>query len=363
MRSSCGSRALYTVPKAPTPTVSISSNRPSRRWPPRGLQEAVDSRSRRKVEPQAGQTTSPGGQADQLDGVAAVRAEDVHVQAAQAGGGAAGRLAAPGPAGPAAPGSWSRLGPLVVGQEPLDLGAELGVAAAQLVQQGRTPGRVAPQGRLEDLVDPLAAFRIHPGVPPSRPRSQARANRQSLSTVVSETSSSLGDLGDGQPAEEAEVDDLGRPGMRLGQAIEGLVQGDDVQALLLEAGEGLVQGYADALPLALPGVAAAGVIDQHLAHGLGGGGEEVAAVGDVGQDVPFEQPQQRLVDQGAGLEGVAGSLVAHQAIRRCAAARRRWRDEPVPGLRAAGAGLVEEDRQLPSSFGAHLDSANSRKIG
>ena len=60
-RSSCGSRALYTVPKAPTPTVSISSNRPTRRWPPRGLQEAVDSRSRRKVEPQAGQTTSPAG--------------------------------------------------------------------------------------------------------------------------------------------------------------------------------------------------------------------------------------------------------------------------------------------------------------
>ena len=59
MRSSCGSRALYTVPKAPTPTVSISSNRPSRRWPPRGLQGAVDSRSSRKVEPQEGQTISP----------------------------------------------------------------------------------------------------------------------------------------------------------------------------------------------------------------------------------------------------------------------------------------------------------------
>jgi hypothetical protein len=33
-------------------------------------------------------------------------------------------------------------GPLVIGQEPLDLGAEGGVATTQLIEQGCTPSRV-----------------------------------------------------------------------------------------------------------------------------------------------------------------------------------------------------------------------------
>jgi hypothetical protein len=119
-------------------------------------------------------------------------------------------------------------------------------------------------------------------------------------------------FGDREPAEEAELDNLGLPGVRLRQAFERLVEGDHVQVLLIETGERLVQRYADAVALALPGPSAPGMIDQHLAHGLGGSGKEVAAVGNVSQGFAAEQPEEGLVDQCARLEGVAGSLVTHQ---------------------------------------------------
>jgi hypothetical protein len=57
--------------------------------------------------------------------------------------------------------------PLVVSQEPLDLGAEFRFPAAHLIQQCRSRGMVAPLGRLEDLVDPPATFEIHRNGSPS----------------------------------------------------------------------------------------------------------------------------------------------------------------------------------------------------
>ena len=81
IRSSCGSRALYTVPKAPIPTDSISSKRPSRRWPPRGLQVVVDSRFQAEGRAARGADDLAGGQTDQLDWVAAVRAADMDIHA------------------------------------------------------------------------------------------------------------------------------------------------------------------------------------------------------------------------------------------------------------------------------------------
>ncbi len=136
--------------------------------------------------------------------------------------------------------------------------------------------------------------------------------------VVSETSKVSATSGTDNPPKKRRVTTWAGRGCILRQSFEGLVEGDHVQALLIEAGQDLVQGDSDAIPVALPGVAAPGVIDQDLAHRLGGGGEEVAAVGDVGQGVAVEEPQHGLVDQGAGLEGVAGPLAAISppAVRR-----------------------------------------------
>jgi hypothetical protein len=151
--------------------------------------------------------------------------------------------------------------------------------------------------------------------------------------------------------------------MILRQSFEGLVEGDHVQALLIEAGQDLVQWDSDAIPATLPGVATPGVIDKDLAHRLGGGGEEVAAVGDVGQGVAVEEPQQGLMDQGAGLEGVAGPLAAHQPAGRAPQLGVDGPDEPLPGVSAAGASLVEDGRQVTRFFGAQGFPLNSFEIG
>ena len=49
--------------------------------------------------------------------------------------------------------------------------------------------------------------------------------------------------------------------------------------LRLEVGEHVVQRHSPPIAGALGRVAGAGVVDQDLAHGLGGGGEEVAPAG------------------------------------------------------------------------------------
>jgi hypothetical protein len=141
------------------------------------------------------------------------------------------------------------------------------------------------------------------------------------------------------------------------------VEGDRVQALLIEAGQDLVQGDSDAIPIALPRVAAPGVIDQDLAHRLGRGGEEVAAIGDVGQGVTVEESQQGLVDQGTGLESVARPLAAHQPAGRAPQLGVDGPDEPLPGVSAAGAGLVEHGSPVTTSFGAQSFPLNSFEMG
>src|SRR5262249_55928126 len=57
----------------------------------------------------------------------------------------------------------------------------------------------------------------------------------------------------------------------------------------------------------------AGVIDQDAAHGLGSGGEEVAAA--VEPLLVADEPQVGLVDQGGGAEGVAGRFAGHPRCR------------------------------------------------
>ena len=53
----------------------------------------------------------------------------------------------------------------------------------------------------------------------------------------------------------------------------------------------------------------AGAIDEDTAHGLGCRGEEVAATVPLLAPVRVDQPQVRLVDQGRGLERLAGLLL------------------------------------------------------
>ena len=79
--------------------------------------------------------------------------------------------------------------PRIAGQQPIDLGSQLGVAGTRLPEQDLTLGRGAPKGGGEEGADLPPALGRHWASPPSWPRSQARAARQSPSTVAAETSS------------------------------------------------------------------------------------------------------------------------------------------------------------------------------
>ena len=62
-------------------------------------------------------------------------------------------------------------------------------------------------------------------------------------------------------------------------------------------------------------VLAPGVIDEYPAHGLGGGGEEVAAAVKLNPrqagGYMADEPKVRFMDQRGGVEGVTRSLLGH----------------------------------------------------
>src|SRR5262249_21354111 len=101
---------------------------------------------------------------------------------------------------------------------------------------------------------------------------------------------------DGEAGEVAEPDELGRGGVFTGEFLDRVV--DDQQ--LIRAGQGNEVRAVQVHPLqtAAPFLAslAAGVVDEDAAHGLGSGGEEVAAAVPVLGLVHVHQPQVRLVD-------------------------------------------------------------------
>ena len=107
--------------------------------------------------------------------------------------------------------------PLVLGQEAADLGPQVVVPAAGGAEPGLPPGGVDPDRGIEQLADLSPALRRHPSPPPSWPASQARASRQSRSTVTTETPSAAATSGDGHPAEVPQGHDLA-PGARSSSA-------------------------------------------------------------------------------------------------------------------------------------------------
>ena len=101
-----------------------------------------------------------------------------------------------------------------------------------------------------------------------------------------------------------------------GEALQGLVQGQ--QLLGRPAGlEGVeVRVLAAPATAVLHPALAAGVLDQDAAHGLGGRGEEVAPAVPGLAFLLADQAQVDLVDQGGGLERVAGTLMREPGGRK-----------------------------------------------
>src|SRR5206468_1836149 len=145
-----------------------------------------------------------------------------------------------------------------------------------------------------------------------------------------------GGLVAGQPGEETELHQFGGPRVGGGQLVDEFVQFEQV-VIVVAGDEVFVEVDADAAAAALEAALAAGALDEDAAHRLGGGGEEVPAVGPVGRPVGVHQPDERLVDQGGRLERVAGLLAGE--VGGCQAAQLVVNEReqlPLRGRVAAG---------------------------
>src|SRR5262245_44583894 len=116
----------------------------------------------------------------------------------------------------------------------------------------------------------------------------------------------VGGLVQGQAGEEAQLDQLGTGRVPSGQLLQGVVDGEELLVRCLVGYEKAVE--IDALPTAAPLLPALvpRAVDEDAPHGLSGRGEEVAAAGPVLGLIHIHQPDVGFVDQGGGLERLAG---------------------------------------------------------
>ena len=172
----------------------------------------------------------------------------------------------------------------------------------------------------------------------SRSSPQARSRKPRRSAGHPED---LGDLVVLEAAEEPQLDDPRQLGVDLGELRERLVDGHDVGVARLRLVGHVVEGDPVEAAGALLAAAAPGVVDQHPAHHRGGKGEEVGAALPVDRAL-IDQPQEGLVHQVGGLEGVAGALAGEIARGQPAELVVDRRQQPVERLAVAPAPLAEE---------------------
>src|SRR5262245_54630660 len=158
----------------------------------------------------------------------------------------------------------------------------------------------------------------------------------------------LGGVLDRQPGEKVQLHDAGGLGVLGGEPGQGLVEGEDL--LGRRADRDVLVVELDPLPVpAVPEAAlAAGTLDEDAAHGLGGGGEELAAAGPAGPRRPglAGEPQVGLVDQGGRLEGVARALAGQAVGGQPPQFVVDEREEVGGGLAVPGRGGIEQLGQV-----------------
>jgi hypothetical protein len=95
------------------------------------------------------------------------------------------------------------------------------------------------------------------------------------------------------------------------ELVEGVIEGHDLRGAGIHDAQRLVQFHPDTPAPVLGSPLATGPLHENPPHGLGRGGEEVAAAVPMLGLLRIHQPNVRLVDQGRGLERLAGLLLRH----------------------------------------------------
>ena len=129
---------------------------------------------------------------------------------------------------------------------------------------------------------------------------------------------SVPDLGEGEPAEELEVHDLGQQGVDAGQRVHGLPDARELARVRGGVHRHAVQGRYLELPAPLARLAVAHMVDDQVAHDARGVGHEAGAVGERAAFAP-RHVEVGLVQQGRGAErevrALAGELAPGQPVQ------------------------------------------------
>lgn len=153
----------------------------------------------------------------------------------------------------------------------------------------------------------------------------------------------FGGFGGGEASEVVHLDEAGLAGGAFFEGLEGFVEFEYDG----RPGKGGVARLVDVqfgcAPAALEGIVRAGVIDEDLAHELGGDAEKVGAIAIVGL-ILADHARVDLVDEGGGLECMAGAFATKLAVGEAAQLIVNEGDQLVErGLLTVGE-LVQETR-------------------
>ena len=151
-----------------------------------------------------------------------------------------------------------------------------------------------------------------------------------------------GGVGNGEAGEVAEFDDADLAGIELLELGEGVVEAFEVDGFRLGMiWDFEIDGEMGGAVASLFGVAVAGAVAEDAAHHLGGGGIEFQAAVEIDRML-LDEAEVGFVDEGGGLEGVAGAFAGKVAGREAAKFGVDERDECLQCGGVAGAPSAEE---------------------
>lgn len=113
-----------------------------------------------------------------------------------------------------------------------------------------------------------------------------------------------------QPAEKSQLENARLPFVEPSQIMEGFVQSEQIQFIVVKGVNCAVERDTDKMSLAFLPVAADGVVDENAAHHIRRDFNKLRAV-DVSSFFLLTQPQVSFVNQRRRLQSMVGALLPH----------------------------------------------------
>jgi len=154
-----------------------------------------------------------------------------------------------------------------------------------------------------------------------------------------------GGLFNAQAGEKSKLDRLGLSGIELSQQLQSRIQFHEFRIARWRHDHGFVQRDLARGAAPFPGASGQSVVDEDAAHHLGRQGEKVGAVLPWNA-VDIHQPNEGLVDQGAGLQSVSLAFPRHITSGDALKLRMHDGDQLVERRLVAGAPSTEQRRDV-----------------